>query len=370
MKIFYYSKLIIAAVLLLLLIPGISAAQTWQLVWSDEFETDTLDASKWSFQIGTGNLYGLTSWGNNERQYYTDREENLYIEDGMLHIVAREEFFVNRNFTSARIRSIHKGDWTYGKFEIRAKLPKGQGLWPALWMLPTENVYGIWPQSGEIDIMELVGHRPNVVHGTVHYGPPWPNNLEHGGPITLSEGDFSDDFHIFTIEWRPNRIIWRMNGTLYWRTTPNNLAPHQWPFDQAFHLLFNVAVGGTWPGDPDATTEFPQTMIVDYVRVYQDSELVSIEDEETIPGDFNLHQNYPNPFNPDTNISFDLREFSHVTLEVFDIMGRHVETVADNTFEAGSHTVRFDARGLGSGTYIYRLSTGGFQKFRSMQLIK
>lgn len=370
MKIPTYTKFILPAILLLLLLPGISAAQTWQLVWSDEFETDTLDASKWSYELGTGAQYGLSSWGNDELQYYTDREENLYLENGMLHIVARQERFVNRNYTSARIRTIDKGDWTYGRFEIRAKLPKGQGMWPALWMLPTERVYGTWPQSGEIDIMELVGHQPAVVHGTVHYGPLWPNNLKRGGSITLSEGDFSEDFHIFTLDWSPNRLVWRMDGQFYFLVTPNNLAPHRWPFDQAFHLLFNVAVGGTWPGSPDHTTEFPQTMVVDYVRVYQDAELVSIDDEETIPGRFELHQNYPNPFNPDTNISFDLREFSRVNIEVYDIMGRRVATVADRSFDAGSHTVRFDASGLGSGTYIYRMATDSYQQYRSMQLIK
>jgi beta-glucanase (GH16 family) len=362
--------LILWAILLLILVPGLTSAQTWQLVWSDEFETDTLDTNKWSYQIGTGAEYGLNSWGNNELQYYTDREENVFVKDGKLHIVARQEQFVNRNYTSARIRSINQGDWTYGKFEIRAKTPKGRGLWPAIWMMPTESVYGGWPRSGEIDIMELVGHLPHRVHGTVHYGPPWPNNLERGGVYTLSEGDFSDDFHIFSIIWEPRRIRWFVDGQFFFLVTPNNLAPHPWPFDQDFHFLLNVAVGGTWPGNPDSTTEFPQEMVIDYVRVYQDQELVSIDDEGEIPGNFDLHQNYPNPFNPDTNISFDLREFSHVTIEVFDIMGRKVATVADRSYDAGTHTVRFDARGLGSGTYIYRMSTGTFQKFRSMQLIK
>ncbi|TVQ07858.1 MAG: glycosyl hydrolase family protein [Balneolaceae bacterium] len=361
---------ILLTILALLLVPGLSTAQTWQLVWSDEFDSETLDMDKWSFQIGTGPLYGLINWGNNELQYYTDREENIFIEDGKLHIVARQERFQGRDYTSARIRSINKGDWTYGKFEIRAKTPKGRGLWPAIWMMPTESVYGVWPQSGEIDIMELVGHLPHRVHGTVHYGPTWPNNLERGGVFTRSEGDFSDDFHVYSIIWQPNRIRWFVDGQLYFLVNPNNLAPHPWPFDQDFHMLLNVAVGGTWPGNPDSTTEFPQEMVIDYVRVYQDQELVSIDDEDEIPGNFDLHQNYPNPFNPDTNISFDLREFSHVTIEVFDIMGRKVATVADRSYDAGTHTVRFDARGLGSGTYIYRMSTGSFQKFRSMQLIK
>jgi beta-glucanase (GH16 family) len=158
--------------------------------WSDEFDTDSLDKEKWSYLYGTGAEQGLTGWGNNELQYYTDHEENIFIEDGKLHIQAREENYENMKYTSARIRTIGKGDWLYGRIEIRAMLPNGQGIWPAIWMLPTDEDFGGWPKSGEIDIMEMVGHEPATIHGTVHYGPDWPNNQYTGSPYTLDESIF------------------------------------------------------------------------------------------------------------------------------------------------------------------------------------
>lgn len=350
--------------------PGTASAQEWELVWEDTFEADSLDLDKWSYQYGTGTSEGLVGWGNNELQFYTDREENIYLEDGKLHIRAKEESHGNRDYTSARIRSINQGDWVYGKFEARAKLPKGQGLWPAIWMMPTESVYGGWPRSGEIDIMELVGHEPATVHGTVHYGPAWPNNLERGGSYTLDEGTFNDGFHTFTIIWEPNRIRWFVDDQLYVLVTPNHLAPHNWPFDQKFHFIVNVAVGGNWPGNPDATTEFPQEMIVDYVRVYQDPELVTSSEQTDNPGAYQLHQNYPNPFNPTTQISFDLPQSSNVRVEVYDIMGRQVSIAANDFYQAGTHSVTFDAGSLSSGTYMYRLVTDTYSETRPMLLIK
>ena len=346
------------------------AQSNWELVWAEEFDTDTLDMGNWEYQIGTGASEGLFSWGNNERQYYTDREENIYLEDNKLHIRALDGDFANRSYTSARIRTKDKADFKYGKFEIRAKVPEGQGMWPAIWMMPTESVYGTWPKSGEIDIMELVGHIPNVVHGTVHYGPDWPNNLEHGGSITKSDGNYSDDFHVYSIIWKPDQIDWFVDGQLYARTTPSHLAPHNWPFDQYFHFILNVAVGGNWPGDPDETTEFPQEMIVDYVRVYEDATLTSSEEDLTLPSNIALNQNYPNPFNPSTEISFELPSQSDVRVEVYDMMGRRVATAANGTYPAGTHSVTFDASNLSSGTYIYRLITDSFQQSRSMVLIK
>src|SRR6056297_1365466 len=156
--------------------------KSWQLVWEDEFDGDELDQSKWSYQYGTGEDEGLDRWGNNELQYYTEREENIYLEDGFLTITAQEEDYEGSDYTSARIRTENKGDWKYGRIEIRAKLPQGQGIWPAIWMLPTDEVYGGWPQSGEIDIMVMVGHEPETVHGTVHFGDPWPENQNDGEP--------------------------------------------------------------------------------------------------------------------------------------------------------------------------------------------
>ena len=348
-------------------------AQGWRLVWSDEFEGDKLDESRWSYQYGTGASEGLYGWGNNELQYYTDREENVFVKDGKLHIVARDEIYEESIFTSARIRTIHKGDWRYGKFEIRAKMPIGQGIWPAIWMMPTDNVYGGWAASGEIDIMEYLGHEPHRVHGTLHYGGESPNNVHTGTHYDLPSGTFHEDFHTFTLEWEYGEMRWYVNGEHYqtqndWYTERH---PFPAPFDQRFHMILNVAVGGNWPGYPDHTTEFPQEMVIDYVRVYEFSEDTSSEDEKhEAPGSFELHQNHPNPFNPATNIAFDIPKPQQVTLAVYDIMGRQIEIVADKHFEAGSHSIRFNADGLVSGTYIYRISTESYQKSRPMILLK
>ena len=241
----------------------------WQLVWSDEFDDNNLDTDKWSYQIGTGQSEGLTAWGNNELQYYTDREENVFIEDGKLHITAHRENYNGMRYTSARLRTLNKGDWQYGRVEVRAKMPEGQGIWPAIWMLPTDNSFGTWPKSGEIDIMELVGHEPETIHGTVHYGPDWPQNQQKTTSVTLDEGTFADEFYTFSIEWKQSEIKWFLDGEHFFTITPNDLSPHNYPFNARFHLLLNLAVGGNWPGNPDETTQFPQTMIVDYVRVYQ-----------------------------------------------------------------------------------------------------
>ncbi|MCC5942415.1 MAG: glycoside hydrolase family 16 protein [Balneolaceae bacterium] len=243
----------------------------YTLVWSDEFDGDYLDQTKWSYQEGTGTDYGLTGWGNNELQYYTARKENIYVKDGKLHLIAIEEDYESMNFTSARIRTINQGDWKYGKFEIRAKLPKGQGIWPAIWMLPTENFYGGWAASGEIDIMEMLGHEPNIIHGTIHYGGEWPNNTQTGSKYKLPSRNFSDDFHVFTLEWEKGELNWYVDNNHYQKINNWHTDSYAFPapFDQKFHMLLNLAVGGDWPGNPDSTTEFPQKMVVDYVRVYQ-----------------------------------------------------------------------------------------------------
>lgn len=240
----------------------------WQLVWEDEFDAERLDMEKWSFQFGTGSEEGLTNWGNNEQQYYTDREENLFLEDGHLHIVAQKEAYEGQQYTSARIRTRDKGDWMYGRIEIRAKLPQGQGIWPAIWMLPTKDNFQ-WPKDGEIDITELVGHEPERVHSTVHFEQ---NNGEHknmGTSYALQEEIFADDFHVFSIEWKLNEIQFFVDGNRFFTVNSSSLAPHNYPFNNTFHLIMNIAVGGIWPGYPDDTTQFPQSLIVDYVKVYQ-----------------------------------------------------------------------------------------------------
>ncbi len=241
----------------------------WTLVWSDEFDGSALDTSRWSVQVGDGCDVGLCGWGNNELQWY--QADNIQVADGLITITARVEEAGGRDFTSARIRSLGKGDFLYGRIEARARLPRGQGMWPAIWMLPTEEAYGGWAASGEIDITELVGHEPSRVHGTLHYGGEFPANQNSGDHFDLSSGTFADDFHVFSLEWEEGEIRWYVDGTLYQTQTEWNStgAPFPAPFDQTFHLLLNVAVGGDWPGNPDITTPFPQTMQLDYVRVYQ-----------------------------------------------------------------------------------------------------
>jgi beta-glucanase (GH16 family) len=248
---------------------GAASKSQWRLVWSDEFDGEAIDPAKWEHQTGGG------GWGNNESQFYTNRTENSTTAGGKLIITAREESYGGRMYTSARLRTKNKGDWKFGRIEVRAKLPRGKGIWPAIWMMPTDDVYGTWAASGEIDIMEFLGHELNKVYGTLHYGGEWPNNMSSGKSFTLATGNFADEFRVFAIEWQLGEIRWYVDDELYQTQTSwhsnraKNPAPFPAPFDQRFHLIMNVAVGGNWPGYPDATTQFPQSMEVDYVRVYQ-----------------------------------------------------------------------------------------------------
>ena len=241
-----------------------------KLVWADEFNGDSLDYSKWGVEE---NAYG---GGNNEQQIYRWDKKNLRVENGNLVIEAHKDnpnvAGTTRPYSSARIRSKHRGDWKYCRVDVRAKLPIGKGIWPAIWMLPTDEKYGGWASSGEIDIMELVGHEPSTYHGTLHYGGGWPKNQHAGKEFKLAKGTFADEFHIFSIFWEKGKIIWGIDGKP-WQTQEkwhSEKGTFPAPFDQRFHLLINLAVGGRWPGNPDTKTKFPAKMLVDYVRVYQD----------------------------------------------------------------------------------------------------
>ena len=234
------------------------------LVWSDEFNYKGIpDPEKWNMETGGD------GWGNNELQYYT--EENALVENGVLTITAREESVGGRDYTSARMTTQNKFDFKYGRIEARIKLPYGQGLWPAFWMLGSNIGSVSWPACGEIDIMEMVGgdDGDNTVHCTLH----WDNDgahAEYGQSYTLSSGIFADDFHIFSVTWDENEIVGYMDDNQYFVAdiTPELLSE----FHQNFFTILNLAVGGDWPGPPDASTTFPQTMEVDYVRVFQDEE--------------------------------------------------------------------------------------------------
>jgi beta-glucanase (GH16 family) len=243
----------------------LSQAQCPTLIWADEFTGTSLDLTKWSIQTGDGCQEGICGWGNNELQYY--QASNITVSNGQLHITAKKERVQSKAYTSGRIRTIHKGDWTYGRFETRMKLPGGNGLWPAFWMLPTDEVYGGWPQSGEIDIMEFVAAQPDHVLGTIHYGDPYPNNKNQGANFYLNSGVFPDAFHDFAIEWEAGTIRWFVDDILYLTKTAQDLAPYNWPFDQRFHFLINLAVGGNLGGPVDNSI-FPKTLDAEYVRVY------------------------------------------------------------------------------------------------------
>lgn len=233
------------------------------MIWSDEFAGEELNEDYWTFETGNGQ----NGWGNNELQYY--RQDNTLLREGYLVIEAREENFAGFNYTSSRLITLNKFDFQYGRIDIRAVLPEGQGLWPALWMLGTSIQQVGWPACGEIDIMEMIGGGPgrdDTVHGTLH----WSQNGEHvftGDGITITGDNFQDAFHVFSIRWDAQQVRWYIDDQLFHSIDITD--PEMSEFHEPFFFIFNVAVGGNWPGSPDGSTVFPQRMIVDYVRVFQ-----------------------------------------------------------------------------------------------------
>ncbi|MFK8054311.1 MAG: family 16 glycosylhydrolase [Woeseiaceae bacterium] len=248
----------------------VSPGDQLTLVFSDEFDGGQLDPDVWFFETGDGTEYGIPGWGNNELQYYLP--DSAKLEGGMLQITADEEQVGAFNYTSARINTRDRFAFRYGRIEARMRLPGGQGLWPAFWMLSQDSPYGSWAATGEIDIMEAVnlgGAGGNRVLGTIHYGGEFPNNVFTGSNY-LVPANAQTEFHTYAIEWDATEIRWYVDDVLYatqnqWSSTA---AAYPAPFDQNFYIIFNVAVGGNLPGSPDATTVFPVTMDVDWVRVY------------------------------------------------------------------------------------------------------
>jgi len=236
--------------------PGMS------LVWSDEFISNTINSSNWSYDIGG------SGWGNNELEYYTNSSKNSYVTGGYLVIEARKEVKEANNYTSARMISKDKKTFTYGRIDFRAKLPKGQGIWPALWMLGNNIGTTAWPACGEIDMMELLGHEPQKIYSTIHWGAAGGASTHIGDSYSLSSQTFNDNFHVFSMQWDADKMSFLIDDILFF-TANKSQVNGDYPFDKPFFFIMNVAVGGNWPGNPDATTVFPQRMIVDYVRVYQ-----------------------------------------------------------------------------------------------------
>jgi beta-glucanase (GH16 family) len=235
-------------------------AQYTELMWSDEFNDTSLDAAKWTPEV-------KDVWYNNELQATTSSRNNVNVTGGNLNITAIKENYNGRTFTSGRIITKGKKDFNFGRVDVRAKLPKGKGVWPAIWMLGSNDSTAPWPTCGEIDIMELRGSTPNINNTTMHFGNSTADHRYKGTQYTLPTGDFSSDFHTFSVVRSLNQMQFFVDGNLYYTFKSSDASPY--PFNNPFYVILNLAIGGNFDGDPDANTTFPQTMQVDYVRYYQ-----------------------------------------------------------------------------------------------------
>lgn len=332
-------------------------AQTWNLIWSDEFNGGSINSTYWTYDIG-GN-----GWGNSELEYYTNRLENAKIENGNLLVITREESYGGKDYTSARLKTQDLCSFTYGRIEARIKFPIGQGMWPAFWMLG-QNISTVgWPLCGEIDIMEHI-NQENKIYGTMH----WDNNghVSYGGNVSCE----ASTYHIYSVEWDSSAIKWFLDGNKYWEGNIAANVNSTEEFHEPFFIILNLAIGGIWPGNPDSTTSFPDTMYVDYVRVYQFSTTAVESGHNQGLSHFSLLQNYPNPFNPSTNISFCLPVKSFVTLRVFDLIGREIVTLVSEELAEGNHSYYWNAMDVPSGVYFYRLQAGSYRETKKLILLR
>jgi beta-glucanase (GH16 family) len=251
--------MIFSLIVMMIPVSDVNASNTWNMVWSDEFNGSSLDASNWVCETGTGS----GGWGNNELEYYTNRSDNVRVQDGSLIIEAKKENYGGMGYTSARIKTQGLREFTYGKVEARIKLPTGQGIWPAFWMLGSNIPQVSWPKCGEIDIMEHINNEA-VIHGTIHWFAD--QYAYYGG---ASQSLDVTQYHVYSIEWDASSIKWFIDGNQYWEANIKDNINGTEEFHKPFFILLNMAVGGNWPGSPDAATQFPAKMYVDYVRVYQ-----------------------------------------------------------------------------------------------------
>ena len=335
-------------------------AQYTNLVWSDEFNDPTINKTNWVFETGNNN-----GWGNSELEYYTNRPANASISNGNLQIIAIKESYLGKSYTSARMKTQGLRNFTYGKIEARIKAPVGQGIWPAFWTLgknindPLWN----WPKCGEMDILEHIDNS-KVLNGTLH----WDNNghLSNGKTILCDV----TKFHVYGLEWDANSIKLFLDGTQYLEQNIANNFSSTDEFHLPFFILLNLAVGGTWPGSPDATTIFPDTLFVDYVRVYQLATDIGSIDNNPNTDRLSMSQNYPNPFNSSTSISYNLPSRSLISLAVLNANGQEVATIESKELPAGDYTREWNASAFPAGIYYYRLQAGKFTETRKLILIK
>ncbi|MAV70062.1 MAG: beta-glucanase [Candidatus Marinimicrobia bacterium] len=347
------------------------------LIWNDEFDVNgAIDSSKWFHQIQLPNGY---SWYNNEIQHYTNRLDNSYVSDGTLKIVAKKETYTNqgetKEYTSARLNS--KYAITYGKVEIRARLPQGIGTWPAIWMLGQNiNEPGAywqtqgyattsWPSCGEIDIMEHWGANQNYVQSALHTPSSHGGTINHGGQYISNS---TSQFNIYALEWTPEHMIFSVNEHVHYTYSPETQNSETWPFDSPQYLLINIAI------EQSIEPSFVETeMEIDYVRFYKVSSLLN--QIETEPKAFILNQNFPNPFNPSTNISFLIPRGDYVSINIFDVNGVKVTEIFNNYKPAGTYSIDWNGQNdkgvqVSSGVYLYSIEAGNFRQTKKMILLK
>lgn len=308
-------------------------AQNWGLVWSDEFNNTTINTANWKFETGGG------GWGNNELENYTARPENVSISNGNLMIIARKESFGGSNYTSTRMKTQGLQKWTYGKIEARIKLPATKGIWPAFWMLG-ENITQVgWPKCGEIDIMEHVNLEPKT-NGTIH----WDNNghAQYGGDTTCDV----KKYHIYGIEWDNQTINWTLDGKKYKDANIKNGINGTSEFHEPFFILLNMAVGGNWPGAPDGTSVFPDTMFVDYVRVYQKTTDITSTSLTMFSATL-----FPNPSDGTSNLNMDVTNAGTYSIRIFNGQGQLVVLKKIIATENESVQVSLPVENLPEGLY-------------------
>jgi len=347
-------------------------ATNWNLVWSDEFDSNGApDNTKWNF-VTYGNK---DDWWNNEDENYTKEDaHNAWVENGNLIIEAKYEKNTwpgddrEKDYTSARLTTKGKGDWTYGKMEIRAKLPAGKGTWPAIWLLASDDFYGGWPKSGEVDIMENLGKDPDIIHGTIHteaYNHTKGTQKEAEKTVIAP----SNDFHTYSVIWTPDTIKIAVDNDYYFSFGNEHNTWEEWPFDKDFHLILNVALGG-WGGTVDNSI-LPQKMYVDYVRVYEDKDLknnnssIDNVDKKSVK---NISLSvYPNPFNPSTTIIFNSL-MNDGKAVIYNILGQKIENLGN--IKKGINNFIFNGSLRTSGIYFVKVYQGKFVYTKKIILIK
>ena len=349
----------------------------YTLVWQDEFDGNgVINSEKWfhQTQLPNGN-----SWFNNELQHYTDRLDNSYVSNGSLKIVAKKETYTDqghtKEYTSARLNS--KYAFTYGRVEVRAKLPEGVGTWPAIWMLG-QNInevgaywqtrgYGMtsWPDCGDVDIMEHWGSNQNYVQSALHTPSSYGGTINLGGQYISNA---STQFNTYCLEWSPQQMVFSVNENVHYTYNPNVQNSETWPFDSNQYLLLNIAI------EPSIASSFTESeMEIDYVRIYEPSALSS--HKQKMPVHFTIRQNYPNPFNPITNIEYDLHKDGNVIITIYDLNGHVIKDLINGTQTLGRQSIKWNATNnighpVSAGVYIYRVHVDGFSQTKKMVLLK